>query len=222
MAYCLGFIVNHFIGGGGKMRKDKMKQIWENTDNCQPWRMDIWDLISVRPGPPRSRHQDGIKGFYFTRGNASEKENRERAERLGELSFYMQVCPWMKQEGERLGGCILHLGADMEPEDSCTKPQGSTWLKIASRGAHMSQDAVALMYLPCWQGPALGRYSLCTTRSQDLNPSSIRAPALRGLLSMLPWLPRKEFIKHLLLSMLYLEHFSMNTKRKKNGESRKF
>ena len=107
MAYCLGFIVNHFIGGGGKMRKDKMKQIWENTDNCQPWRMDIWDLISVHPGPPRSRHQDGIKGFYFTRGNASEKENRERAERLGELLFYTQVCPWMKQEGERLGG--VHL-----------------------------------------------------------------------------------------------------------------
>ena len=157
-----------------------MKQMWENTDNCRPWRMHIWDLKSVRPGPPKSRHQDGIKSFYFIRGTASEKENRERAERLGELLFYMQVCPWVKQGGERLGRCIWHLGADMEPEDSCTKPKGSTWLKIASRGAHMSSDAVALMYLPCWQGPALGRHSLCTTRSQELKPRSIRAPAAKG------------------------------------------
>ena len=162
-----------------------------------------------------------LKVFYFIRGTASEKENRKRAERLGELLFYMQVCPWMKQGGERLGRCIWHLGADMEPEDSCTKPKGSTWLKIASTGAHMSPDAVALMYLPCWQGPALGRHSLCTTRSQELNLRSIRALAVRGLLSMLPWLPHKEFIKRLLLSMLYLEHFSVNIKRKKNGESRK-
>ena len=47
----------------------------------------------VSLGPPRSRHQDGIKGFYFIRGNAGEKENRERADRLGELLFYTQVCP---------------------------------------------------------------------------------------------------------------------------------
>ena len=182
------------------MRKEKMKEVWENTDNCRPWRMDIWDLKSVCPGPPRNRHQDGIKSFYFIRGNASEKENRERAERLGELLFYMQVCPWMKQGGERLGRCIWHLRADVEPEDSCTVI-GEHWLKIASRGTHVSQDAVAWVHLPRWQGPALGRYSLCTSRPQELNPRSIRAPAVRGLLSMLPWLPHKEFIKHLLLSI---------------------
>lgn len=32
--------------------------------------------------------QNGIKSFYFIRGNTCEKEKREVAERLGELSFY--------------------------------------------------------------------------------------------------------------------------------------
>lgn len=165
-------------------------------------KMGLKVFILLEEMPVRKRTEKGQTGWescYSTRRSAPE---------------------WSREE--RLGRCIWHLGADMEPEDSCTKPQGSTWLKIASRGARMSQDAVALMYLPCWQGPALGRYSLCTTRSQELNPRSVTAPALRGLLSMLPWLPCKEFIKHLLLSTLYLEHFSMNTKRKKNGENRKF
>lgn len=199
MAYCLGFIVNHFKGGGEKMRKEKMKEVWENTDNCRPWRMDIWDLKSVCPGPSRSRHQDGIKSFYFIRGNASEKENRERARRLGELLLYMQVWSWMKQAGERLGRCIWHLRADMEPEDSCTVIGSIDWKLLVEEPTCPRCSGLSVSALLA--GSTLGRYSLCTSRPWELNPRSIRAPAVRGLLSMLPWLPHKEFIKHLLLSI---------------------
>lgn len=39
----------------------------------------------VSPGPPRSRHQDGIKGFILLEEMLVRKE--KEPERLGELSF---------------------------------------------------------------------------------------------------------------------------------------
>lgn len=41
----------------------------------------------VGPGPPRSRHQDGIKGFILLEEMLVRKETEKEPERLGELPF---------------------------------------------------------------------------------------------------------------------------------------
>lgn len=72
------------------------------------WKIGVWDVEFVSPGPPRSRPQDGIQGFILLEEMPMREEIEWEPERLGEHHSIINASPTLSERATQ-GGLGRHI-----------------------------------------------------------------------------------------------------------------